>query len=418
MHLDFTYVALACVFGVIMTWSVGANDLANIMSTTMGSKAISVRTAILIAIVFEFAGAFLGGGGVSNTLRGGIINTNDLINSPYILLYGMLAVLLAGTVWMLVASYFAMPVSITNTIVGAIVGFGLIVVGPASMHWHKVIAIIISWIASPAIAAFVAYALFVSIQRTILIRSKPFDAAKRYSPIYFFIVGLVLADMIIVKGLEHFHVAIDHLDFWGILLGCGLIFALVGQASVQRIKLEKEGRLRSQFASTEKIFGILMGLTACAMVFAHGANDVAIAVGPMAAVITIAQSHGTMLYVKSLPAWITFIGVVGVIAGLLMYGRKIIETVGEGITNLTPSRAFSATIAAASTVLVSTSLGIPVSATQTLVGGILGVGLARGIGALNLRVVKNILLSWIITLPIGAGLAIAFFFMFRWIFGA
>lgn len=416
MHIGLIYIALACIFGVIMTWSVGANDLANIMSTTMGSKAITVFSAIIIAIIFEFAGAFFGGGGVSNTLRGGIINTNDLTHDPYLLLYGMLAVLCSGTIWMLVASYFAWPVSITNTIVGAIVGFGLIVVGPASMHWQTVISIMISWVASPTIAALFAYGLFISIQRSIFIKAKPFTAAKRYSPIYFFLVGVVLADMIGIKGLAHFHINITLITLWTILISSGFVFALIGQFCIKTIKLEKEGRLRSHFASTEKIFGILMGLTACAMVFAHGSNDVAIAVGPMAAVITIAHSQGAVLYAKTLPTWITTIGVLGVIAGLLMYGRKIIETVGEGITNLTPSRAFSATIAAASTVLVSTSLGIPVSATQTLVGGILGVGLARGIGALNLRVVKNILLSWIVTLPIGAGLAIVFFFLFEWIF--
>lgn len=169
MNLNELYIILACVFGIMMTWSVGANDLANIMSTTLGSKAISVRTAIIIAIVFEFAGAFLGGSGVSNTLRGGIINTQLLHHTPYILLYGMLASLLAGTVWMIVASYLGMPVSITNTIVGAIVGFGFIVIGPHAMHWHKVIAIIISWLASPTIAALFAYALFTSIQRTIFL---------------------------------------------------------------------------------------------------------------------------------------------------------------------------------------------------------------------------------------------------------
>ncbi len=416
MHFDFLYIILACVFGVIMTWSVGANDLANIMSTTMGSKAISVRNAILIAVIFEFAGAFFGGTGVSNTLRGGIINTQDLINTPYVLLFGMLAVLMAGTVWMLLASFLAMPVSITNTIVGAIVGFGLIVVGPASMHWHKVVSIMISWVASPTIAAFVGYILFISIQKTILISSNPFLQAKRYAPLYFFLVGLVLADMIIIKGLAHFHIAVSHIEFWLILMLFGLFIVALGRLLIKNIFVAKKNRLKEQFAAVEKIFGVLMGLTACAMIFAHGSNDVAIAVGPMAAVITIAKSHGKVLYSQILPAWITFIGVVGVITGLFMYGRKIIEKVGEGITDLTPSRAFSATIAAAATVLVSTSLGIPVSATQTLVGGILGVGLARGIGALNLRVVKNILFSWVITLPIGAGLAILFFYCFKWLF--
>jgi len=416
MDINTLFIILACLFGVIMTFSVGANDLANIMSTTLGSKAISARTAIIIAIVFEFAGAFLGGGAVSNTLRGGIINTNLLSHTPYILLYGMLASLLAGTVWMAFASYLGMPVSITNTIVGAIVGFGLIVIGPHAMHWNKVIAIIISWVASPTIAALFAYAIFINIQRMIFVRSKPFDAAKRYAPYYFFLVGIVLANMIVIKGLHHFHIDFSLWQNISITIALGIVLALFGWRYTKRIKLERQGRLRSHFASTEKIFAVLMGFTACAMVFAHGSNDVAIAVGPMAAVITIAKSEGHVLYTSYLPLWITFIGTLGVIIGLLMYGRKIIETVGQGITNLTPSRAFSATIAAATTVIASTTLGIPVSATQTLVGGILGVGLARGIGALNLRVVRNIFTSWVITLPAGAGFTIAFFYLFKWLF--
>lgn len=416
MDLTSVYIILACVLGLVMTWSVGANDLANIMSTTMGSKAVSVRTAIIIAIIFEFAGAFLGGTGVSNTLRGGIIDTTVLAHTPDILLYGMLAALSAGTVWMLVASYFAMPVSITNTIVGAIVGFGLIVIGPHGMHWEMVGAILISWIASPSIAALAAYLLFIIIQKTIFVRSKPFNHTKKYAPYYFFLVGIILANMIVIKGLHHFSINLSTTHIWLILLACGIFITLLGSLLTRNIQLEQQSHLRSHFASSEKIFGILMAFTACAMVFAHGSNDVAIAVGPMAAVITIAQSHGQVLYASHLPIWITFLGTSGVILGLVMYGRKIIATVGEGITSLTPSRAFAATIAAATTVVFSTGLGIPVSATQTLVGGILGVGLARGIGALNMRVVRNIFSAWVITLPVGAALTIAFFYFYTWVF--
>lgn len=411
------FIILACLFGILMTWSVGANDLANIMSTTMGSNAISVRRAIVIAIVFEFAGAFLGGGGVSNTLRNGIINTQLFVHTPEVLLFGMLAVLLSATTWMLIASYFGLPVSVTNATVGAIVGFGWLVLGPHALHWQQILYIAISWVASPTIAGVTAFLLFTTIQRSILGQAEPFLCAKRYVPFFLFLVGIVLAIMIVVKGLKHFQINLSHFSFTLITLLTALIVMAIGMFAIRKIKPEANGRrLHAEFASTEQIFGVLMGLTACAMIFAHGSNDVAIAVGPMASVITIARSGGHALVTPTLPWWIVFLGCSGVIAGLLMYGRKVIETVGRGITPLTPSRAFSATLAAASTVIVSTSFGIPVSATQTLVGAILGVGLARGIDALNLRVVRNIFMSWIITIPVGAALAVGFYHLFNVIF--
>ncbi|MGE3919639.1 MAG: inorganic phosphate transporter [Gammaproteobacteria bacterium] len=413
------FIVLACLFGLMMTWSVGANDLANIMSTTLGSRSVTIRNAIIIAIIFEFAGAFLGGSGVSHTLRDGIINTQLLIDTPNILLYGMLAVLLSATTWMLIASYFGLPVSVTNATVGAIVGFGSIVLGVHAMHWKQVIYIAISWVSSPLIAGILAYLLFINIQRLILIQSEPFVHAKRYAPIYLFVVGIILSLMVLVKGLKHFHIVVTPLTNFVMTLGTAFVVTLIGSWVIQSVKLPSgTRRLHAQFIATEKVFAILMALTACAMVFAHGSNDVAIAVGPMAEVITIATSGEKAVLTSALPAWIVFLGASGVIVGLLMYGRKVIETVGHGITTLTPSRAFSATIAAASTVVVSTSFGIPVSATQTLIGAIFGVGLARGIDSLNLRVVRNIFTSWIITLPIGAGLAIMLYYLFHIIFGA
>jgi PiT family inorganic phosphate transporter len=417
MDPNIIYIILACLLGLAMTWSVGANDLANIMSTTIGSGAVRIRTAIIIAIIFEFAGAFFGGGGVSDTLRGGIINPEMLTATPYVLLYGMLASLVAGTLWMLTASYLGMPVSITNTIVGAIVGFGILVIGPKAMHWNKVIAIGVSWLASPILAALMAYLLFASIQNLVFSSATPLEAAKKKAFIYFFLVGVILANMIIIKTLEHFQMGHHHIYNWLITLGCGALVTLFGHRRIQGIQHNGFDGLQSHFIGIEKIFALLMGLTACAMIFAHGSNDVAVAVGPMAAVITIAKSDGHNLYSSNLPVWITLLGTSGVLVGFLMYGRRVIETVGKGITNLTPSRAFCATLAAATAVIISTSAGIPVSATQTLVGGILGVGLARGIGALNIAVVRNIFVSWIITVPIGAILTILFYGVFKLILG-
>ncbi len=412
------YIFAACLLGLFMTWGVGANDLANIMSTTMGSKAVSVRQAIFIAVVFEFAGAFFGGEHVTQTIRSGIINLDSTILTvhPHYFVYGMLAVLMAGTTWMLTASYYGLPVSITNAIVGSLVGFGLIVLGSHAVHWQKVTYIAISWVSSPLIAGIVGYFLFISIQRFILIRKDPDQAVLKYAPYYFFMVGIVLSIMILIKGLRHFNIELALPSKILIEIASGFLMVLIGYLITKKIKIGKDkSKTRLQFIYVEKIFAVLMGFTACAMVFAHGSNDVAIAMGPVIAVVTMVV-HGQQLSdVGSLQNWVIFLGCTGVVLGLVMYGRKVIETVGHGITALTPSRAFAATIAAASTVIVSTSTGIPVSATQTLVGAVFGVGLARGIGALNLRVIRNILLSWVVTLPVASLLAIAFFYLLQWV---
>lgn len=404
---------LACGIGFLMTWGVGANDLANVMSTTMGSKAITVRQAMLIAVVFEFAGAILGSGNVSNTIRSSIINTQVLTNAPEILAYGMLAVLFAGSVWMLVASYLGLPVSITNAIVGGLVGFGAVVLGMKAIHWGQVGWIAFSWVASPSLAGIAAYMLFRNMQRLILATVNPLENARRYIPIYFFLVGIVLAFMTVLKGMKHVGIVLHPLTSCLVVLVIALLLAVFGSLVSYRFAKRHEvmGR-HERFAAVEKLFSVLMAFTACAMVFAHGSNDVAIAVGPMATVISIAHDGG-LHHTNVLPLWIVLIGCFGVVTGLFMYGRKVIETVGEGITTLTPSRAFAATFAAAATVIVSTSTGIPVSATQTLVGGVLGVGLARGIAALNMSVIRNIFLSWLITIPAASILAIMFFYILR-----
>ncbi|MBN2689652.1 MAG: inorganic phosphate transporter [Gammaproteobacteria bacterium] len=397
-----------------MTWSVGANDLANIMSTALGSKAISARQAFILAIIFEVAGALLGGSHVARTVQHGIINISALHCPPEIIVYGMLAVLLSSATWMALASFIGMPVSITNAIIGALVGFGLLILGVDAVHWRQVSYIAISWIACPIIAASLAYFLFFSMQRLIFNADSPEKSARNYAPIYLFLVGFILAEMTVIKILMHFGYHI-HLIL-NLIIGVvsGVMLILITMPYFKKLK-SKGDALHQQFAHIEKIFSLLMMFTACAMIYAHGSNDIATSVGPIAAIISLLHSGHSHLN-GGLILSILALGSCGVLFGFVTYGKKVIATVGSGITVLTPSRAYCATIAAALTVVVSTSIGIPVSATQTLVGGIVGVGLARGIGALDLRVVRSIFASWLITVPIVAVFAVVYFNIIKSLF--
>lgn len=418
MEYGLVFIIVACAVGLWMTWGIGANDLANIMSPAIGSKAITVRQAIFVAVIFEIAGAFFGGSQVTETIRGGILDAQLLQHSPQLMIYCMLSVLFAGAVWITAASYLGMPVSITNAVIGALVGVGAIALGLHAIHWQTVGYIAISWISSPTIAGIIAFLLFISIKRSILGSDTPFEAAKRCVPFYLLVVGVVLAMMMVVKGFKHFSIHLNVMQTIATVVITSILVLCVGLLAMKTIFAKAKLNRHMQFAYIEGMFSILMAFTACAMVFAHGSNDVAIAVGPIAGIIGLVNSHGTgMFHDGKIINSMLFFGCVGVILGLFMYGRKVIATVGHSITTLTPSRAFAATLAAASTVVVSTSTGIPVSATQTLVGAVFGVGLARGIDALNLNVIRNIFLSWVITIPAAAGLATVFFYVLRWIFG-
>lgn len=397
---------LAVIFCFMMTWGVGANDLANVMSTTMGSKAVTVKQAMLIAIIFEFAGAFLGGADVTETMREGIINTNQLMDKPFILIEGMLGVLLACTIWMNLASFIGVPVSITNALVGSMVGFGWLVLGNGAVQWSQVSHIAIGWITSPLISGITAYALITSMQLLIFTKRDPLEKAKVYIPFYLFLVGCILSFITVFKGLTHFHIYLNFKQGLVVTLATSVFMTGIGMWVIKHIPERPEMRRRERFLQVEKYFAVLMALTACAMVFAHGANDVSLTVAPLTIVHSIVVHGNQPLTATGYPTWIVLLGCLGVISGFLIYGRRVIETVGSSITALTPSRAFAATLAAATTVVIATSSGIPVSATQTLVGAVLGVGLARGIGALNLIVIRNIFTSWILTLPAASILTI------------
>lgn len=413
------FIILACIFGFFMAWGVGANDVANAMGTSVGSKAITIRQAILIAVVFEFLGAWLAGGQVTNTIRKGIIDPALLSDDPQLLIYGMLASLLAAGVWLFIASMRGWPVSTTHSIVGAIVGFAVAGLGVDSVGWPKVGQIAASWVVSPLLAGSIAFVLFKSVQFLIFENRDPFAAAKRYVPGYIFLVGFVVAMVTLVKGLSHVGLEMSFGDSLLIAIGIGLVVMVIGILMENRVDRAKRQRSSSSFDfnSVERVFGVLMMFTACAMAFAHGSNDVANAVGPLAAVISVVDSQGDVGGAAALPWWVLILGGGGIVVGLVTYGHKVIATVGTGITELTPSRGFAATLAAATTVVLASGTGLPVSTTQTLVGAVLGVGLARGMAALNLRVLGSIALSWVITLPAGALLSIMFFFMFKGMFG-
>lgn len=410
------YITLAAVFGIFMAWGIGANDVANAMATSVGSKAITIKQAIILAAIFEFAGAYLAGGQVTKTIRKGIVDLNAFEGNPDLLIWGMLAALLAAGTWLLIASTKGWPVSTTHSIVGAVVGFAAVGVSMDAVSWGKVGTIVMSWVISPLLAGSIAFAVFTSIQKLVLNTRTPLENAKKYGPFYLFIVGFIIALVTIKKGLKHIGLDVTggmEFLYAGIL---GVLIALLGVILIKRVKFDESAEKRFHFANVEKIFAVLMVFTASAMAFAHGSNDVANAVGPMAAVISIAQS-GTVAANSALPGWVLLVGGIGIVIGLATLGYKVIATVGKNITELTPTRGFSAEIAAATTVVLASYTGIPISTTHTLVGAILGVGLARGIAAIDLRVVGNIFMSWVITLPAGAILSIMFFYILKGIFG-
>lgn len=415
MEFSIWYLGLAAAFGLFMAWGIGANDVANAMATSVGAKALTLKQAILVAAIFEFAGAFLAGGQVTSTIRKGIIDASSIHANPELLIYGMLAALLAAGVWLLVASKNGWPVSTTHSIVGAIVGFAVVGIGVDSVYWSKVTTIAASWVVSPMLSGFLAFFIFMSVQKLILGKKDPLRYARRYVPFYIFAVGFILALVTMLKGLKHVGLDLSALESVFIAIGAGLVTMTIGITAIKRIKVDPKADADFRFTNVEKIFGILMVFTACGMAFAHGSNDVANAVGPVAAVVSIAKT-GMVSQQSALATWILLLGAIGIVLGLATYGWRVMRTVGKKITELTPSRGFAAELAAASTVVIASGTGIPISTTHTLVGAVLGVGFARGIGAINLRIVRNIMLSWIVTLPAGGILAILFFFLFKGMF--
>ncbi len=410
------FIVMAIIFGLYMTWGIGANDVANAMGTSVGSGAITVKQAIIIAAIFEFAGAFIAGGPVTKTIRKGIIDPAAITGSPELLVYGMLAALLAAAIWLMVASTRGWPVSTTHSIVGAIVGFAVAGIGMDAVNWGKIGQIVASWVVSPLLGGVIALLLMLSIRKLILNTDNPFEKAKNWGPVYVFLVGFIVALVTLFKGLKHLKLEFTMGQSFIVAVIFGVIVAIIGKMMINKVKVDAAADKEFHYASVEKVFTPMMIFTACAMAFAHGSNDVANGIGPLAAVVSIVKSGGEVAQKADLPIWILILGGVGIVVGLATMGYKVMQTIGTKITELTPTRGYCATLAAATTVVLASKTGLPVSTTHIAVGAVMGVGLARGIGALDLRVIGNIVVSWVVTLPAGAILAATFFFIFKAIF--
>jgi len=459
-------IVLALVFGFYMAWNIGANDVANAMGTSVGSGALTFKQAVIIAAILEFAGAFFVGTHVSDTVRKGIVDPMMFTGDPQAFVLGMLSALLAAGLWLQIASSFGWPVSTTHSIVGAIIGFGVVYGGMSAIHWDTVGTIAVSWVISPLMSGILSFLIFQIVLHRVFYKPDPVEAVRKFTPYMVFIVLMIMTLVMVFKGLKNLHLDLSLSSALAVSCGVGLVGAFVSYMLLRNYKSDDSeveqqqarelyvvralqrstkhllrarraadsdtlssidsileqtssvtkttsgranlGSSRPEFRRTERIFIYLQILTACFIAFAHGANDVANAIGPLSAAVQTAQD-GLVAAKATVPLWALVLGGTGIVIGLATFGWKVMETVGKRITELTPSRGFCAQFGAATTIVIASKLALPISTTHTLVGAVLGVGLARGIGAINLTVVRDIMISWVITIPVGAALAIVFY---------
>lgn len=400
MNIDVIILSIATLIGLYMAANIGANDLANAMGTSVGSRALTLKQAVLVSIIANVLGAGLAGGYVTGTISKGIIDPELLANTPNLLLLGMFAALIAAGLCVHLATFLGLPVSTTHAIVGAVVGFGIIGVGAGAVSWGKIINIVLSWVISPVAGALIGGGIYYLLEKKVMGARDPYAAAVHYAPFLIFSVVLVLIPSFIFKGLKNLHLELGFFYTMLITIPCAALVALFGRKWVRwQVHLKCElGPNPQGFSPAECLFAQLQVLTACYVAFAHGANDVANAVGPLAAIFSVVKTKSVALQVE-VPFWMLFIGGIAVGGGLFAFGTRVMATIGKNITEITPIRGFCAEIGAATTILICSRLGLPVSTTHVLVGSVVGVGLMRGMGALDLRILKNIAFSWIVTLP-------------------
>lgn len=411
-------VGLAIVVAFYMAWGVGANDVANAMGTSVGSKALTFRQAIVVAAVFEFIGAFFLGGSVSDTIRKGIVDPSFFADDPNLLIYGMLAALLAAAIWLNVASLLGLPVSTTHSIVGAVTGFGLIQYGPDVVKWGKMGTIVFSWFVSPVCGGLLGFLMFLLIRRLILDKKDPRSAVLKRIPYFLFIVFSTLVFSIFKKGAKNIFKGGDlaaptTMNALIISVVAGVALTIVTTIYIR--KRAPRFAHESSYDFVEKIFVSLQILTACYVALAHGANDVANAVAPLAAILHIVQT-GTVEMSVAMPRWVLAVGGIGIVSGLATFGYRVMMTIGSKIIEMSPTRGFAAEFGAATTVLVCSLQGLPISTTHTLVGAVAGVGMARGMAALNYRVLYGIAASWLITVPVAGILSMILFQLLKLVF--
>ncbi|PIA26371.1 hypothetical protein AQUCO_09400020v1 [Aquilegia coerulea] len=412
-------------FGFYMAWNIGANDVANAMGTSVGSGALSLRQAVLTAAVLEFSGALLMGTHVTSTMQKGILVANVFQGKDSLLFTGLLSSLAAAGTWLQVASYYGWPVSTTHCIVGAMVGFGLVYGGFGAVFWSSLARVTASWVISPFMGAAVSFIVYKCIRRFVYSAPNPGQAAAAAAPVAVF-VGVTAISFAAFPLSKIVPVAVAQ------ALACGTVGAILVSRVIHKqlghllLKSNSSQLETNEDASQNKgigllsdvagpkgtqlkivygVFGYMQVLSACFMSFAHGGNDVSNAIGPLAAALSILHggaSGAEIVIPIDVLAW----GGFGIVAGLMIWGYRVIATIGKKITELTPTRGFAAEFAAASVVLFASKLGLPISATHTLVGAVMGVGFARGLNSVRAETVKEIVTSWAITIPIGAILAV------------
>lgn len=409
MTVALAILIIAIVVGFYTSFMGGANDFANSFGTSIGSKAITLRTAVLIAAVATLIGAVFVGGQVTSTIAKGIVDPQQFVHNNDELIYGMLASLLAAGIFLQVATTFGLPVSTTHAIVGAVAGFGMASRGFFSIEWETIGKIALSWVISPISGGLLGFILFKFIRRVVLDAHDSIRSARRMLPIFAGIVVAIILLSVIYKGLKHWHLEVSVRTALAYAAALGIVVAVASRWFFARVLAKDKNR---PFEAVERAFRSLQVLTAAYVAFAHGANDVANGIGPLAAIHAIykdGEIKGT-----TFPMWILALGGVGIVCGLAVFGTRVMKTIGGKITQITASRGFVAEFAAATTVLVCTLYKMPVSTTHTLVGAVIGVGLARGLETLDLRVVRNIFASWIVTLPAAVVLSATIFKIFQW----
>ena len=415
MSADTIVLVIATLVGLYMAANIGANDLANAMGTSVGSRALTLKQAVLISIIANLLGAILAGGHVTNTIRKGMINPELLAGAPENLMLGMFAALLAAGIWVHLATVLGLPVSTTHSIVGAVVGFGLVSVGFGAISWGKVLTIGLSWIVSPFVGAIIAGGIYYLIRQKILRSDVPVKMAMKWSPYLIASVLAVIVLSFIFKGLKNLHLDLG--------LGYALVIAMpfaamggmLGRVWLRHLVIREQQRPDQEGVPLQVFFAHLQVMTACYVAFAHGANDVANAIGPLAAIFSVVKTKSVAMQVE-VPVWMLAIGGIAVGGGLYAFGSRVMETIGGKITEVTPVRGFCAEFGAATTILVCSRLGLPVSTTHVLVGAVVGVGFMRGMGFLDMRLLRNIGSSWVITLPFTVVLAMILYKLMTWFF--
>ena len=418
MELDVATILLgfAGITGLYMAWNIGANDVANAMGTSVGSGALTLRKAVIVAAIFEFAGAMLVGGSVTKTIKKGIVSMDALDGDPMLFAVGMAGCLLSAAVWLNVASHRGWPVSTTHSIVGAVIGFGVMGGGVSAVSWTKVGLIVVSWVVSPVLGGVTAFALFRGLQAQVINHPDPLRRLGRFGPVMVFPIFFVLCLALLFKGLKPLKLDLPFNEALSISAAVGLGAAILAVPVFRHLTRHSDTLEEGQaLAHVERVFMALQIMTASFVAFAHGSNDVANAVGPLAGVFGALSQHSISAAVE-VPVPIMLVGAVGIVVGLATFGYKVIATIGTKITELTPSRGFTAEFAAALTIVLASKMGLPVSTTHTLVGSVIGVGFARSIGAINKDVVRGIIASWFITVPLTALLSALIFETLRLFF--